>query len=564
MNESRPPAQTSRRDFMLGSAAAMAVGSAYGLAPHLAMAQNVPNQFDGSKFQLAAREPNPKSGGVLRIAILSRQPHFDVHQSGTFANIGTQGCMFDNLIRRDPRDGGQSIIPDLAHSWDISKDGTSYTFFLRQGVQFHDGAELTSEDVKATFDRIAKPPAGFSSPRSPLFKAVSEINARDKYTVEFKLAEPRPANFVMSSIAAGWNVIVRKKTLEDNNYNLRRVVTYPGTGPFKSVRRVENEVWVFEKNKDYWNKPLPYLDGLEVYHALPFSPEMASALLSNRVDYVRVTDPATLKRAKATPGMSGTDYYQSVIHAAWPNNKRKPYDDPRVRRAMHLVFDRDVMIDVVKDLAPMVKGGFIYPFSEFATPTAELVKRVGYQSDPTAAVKEARALMAAAGYGNGLKNQDMLVRDLPSFRLWSQALQAMLAQTLNIQCNLRLAVESIWFDDTRSGNFDIALGVIVSTLMDPSDYFNAWLRTDGPQNVSFWSNKDFDATLNDIDREVDPAKRLAQIRKAEMIMENDPPLLPICWEKINDAWYNYVKGIYPQNYFGLYDIDRYDIAWLDK
>ena len=74
--------------------------------------------------------------------------------------------MFDNLIRRDPRDSGKTIIPDLAHSWDISKDGTSYTFFLRKDVHFSDGAELTAEDVKATFDRIVKPPSGISVPRA--------------------------------------------------------------------------------------------------------------------------------------------------------------------------------------------------------------------------------------------------------------------------------------------------------------------------------------------------------------------------------------------------------------
>ena len=106
--------------------------------------------------------------------------------------------MFDNLVRRDPRDSGKTIIPDLAHSWEISKDGKTYTFMLRKDVQFHDGAELTSDDVKATFDRIAKPPQGISIPRSTLFAAVSEINAPDKYTVQFKLSEPRPANFIMA------------------------------------------------------------------------------------------------------------------------------------------------------------------------------------------------------------------------------------------------------------------------------------------------------------------------------------------------------------------------------
>src|ERR1700738_3554800 len=461
-----------RRDFFTGSASAVAGG--YWLFPGLGLAEPVPDKFDGTAFKLAAPEPNAKSGGVLRMGIPNRPPHFDIHQSGTFFNLGVQGCMFDNLVRRDPLDGGTTIIPDLAHSWEIAEDGKIYTFFLRKDVLFHDGAELTADDVKATFTRIAKPPSGSSIPRSILFNSVSEITARDKYTVEFKLSEPRPVNFMMSAFASGWNVIVRKKTLEDNNYNLRKVVTYPGTGPFRSARRVENEVWVMEKNPNYWNKGLPYLDGVEFYHVLPFSPEMASAILSGRVDYVRVTDPVPARKAKATPGMTATDYYQSVIQATWVNTKKKPLDDPRVRRAMHLVLEKAVLVDVVKDVAPMMVGGFIYPFSEFATPREELAKRLGYQADPTAAIKEARALMAAAGHGNGIKGLDYMVREIASFKLWSQAVQGMLREALNIECNLRTVVDSVWFDDAKSGNFDLAIGAIVSTLLDPSDYFNAW------------------------------------------------------------------------------------------
>jgi ABC-type transport system substrate-binding protein len=561
MSDARP--WWTRRDFLKVSGAAAMTG-AYGMSGRLGWAAEIPDKFDGTGFKLKAPEPNPKSGGVLRVGITNRPPHFDVHQSGTFNNLGAQGCMFDNLIRRDPRDSGKTIIPDLAHSWEIAEDGKTYTFFLRRDVQFHDGAELTADDVKATFDRIAKPPSGISIPRSILFNSVSEINARDKYTVEFKLSEARPINFMMSAIASGWNVIVRKKTLEDNNYNLRKVVTYPGTGPFRTVRRVENEVWVMEKNPNYWNKGLPYLDGVEIYHVLPFSPEMASAILSGRVDYVRVTDPVTTRKAKATPGMSTATYYQSVIQATWVNNKKKPLDDPRVRRAMHLVLDKPVLVDVVKDVTPMMVGGFIYPFSEFATPKEELSKRVGYQPDPAAAIKEARGLMAAAGHGNGIQGLDFLVRDVASFKLWAQAIQAMLQEALNIQCNLRTVVESVWFDDTKAGNYDLAIGAIVSTLLDPSDYFNAWYGKDGPQNYSFWDNKEFQALSAQIDREVAPAKRLPLIRQAEAIMEKDPPLLPVAWENINDIWYNYVKGHNPYEYFGLYDVVRLDTVWLDK
>src|SRR5690242_18102995 len=235
MNENDAARAALTRRGLLGTGAALALG-AYGLHPTGAVAADVAMEFDGSKFQLAAPEPNPKYGGTLRIGLTNRRQHFGLHQSGTFNNLGAMAPMFDNLIRRDPRDSGKTIIPDLAHSWEISKDSKTYTFFLRKDVQFHDGAELTAEDVKATFDRIAKPPSGISIPRSILFKSVSEISARDKYTVEFKSSEPRPINFMMSAIASGWNVIVRKKTLEDNNFNLRKVVTYPGTGPFRSVR----------------------------------------------------------------------------------------------------------------------------------------------------------------------------------------------------------------------------------------------------------------------------------------------------------------------------------------
>ena len=164
-----------RRDFLKGGGAAVA--GAYGLFPGFAQAVQVPNKFDGSGFKLAAPEPNAKSGGVLRVGMPNRAPHFDLHQSGTIFNLGVMGCMFDNLIRHDPRDSGKTIIPDLAQSWEISKDSKTYTFLLRKDVQFHDGAELTAEDVKATFDRIAKPPSGISIPRSILFSGQRDQRA---------------------------------------------------------------------------------------------------------------------------------------------------------------------------------------------------------------------------------------------------------------------------------------------------------------------------------------------------------------------------------------------------
>src|SRR5262249_2657405 len=312
--------RVNRREFVKGAAA---LGGALAVPWWPARAE-VQLEFDGSKFQLAAPEPNPKSGGVLKYGITSRPPHFDFHQSGTINSLGSQGCMFDNLIRRDPRDSGKTIIPDLAHSWEIAKDGKTYTFHLRKDVQFHDGAELTSEDVKATFDRIAKPPQGISIPRSILFAAVSEIAAPDKHTVQFKLSAPRPPDFIMGAIASGWNGIVRKKTLEDNQYNLRPGGALPGPGPFTSKRPVRNVTWVMEKNPNNGNRAPPYPAAIGFSPPLPFSPEPGSAFLSGRIDYARLLDPVTQRKVQETKGMTGLNFYQSVIQATWMNNKKKP------------------------------------------------------------------------------------------------------------------------------------------------------------------------------------------------------------------------------------------------
>ena len=119
--------------------------------------------------------------------------------------------MYDTLLRRDPRDG-QTIIPDLASKWEISPDGKKYTFHLRKGVKFHDGAEFTAEDVKATYDRIVRPPKGVVIPRTPLFATVGDIVVLDPYKIEFRLTEPRPqASCWAPSRAAGTSSCARRR-----------------------------------------------------------------------------------------------------------------------------------------------------------------------------------------------------------------------------------------------------------------------------------------------------------------------------------------------------------------
>jgi ABC-type transport system substrate-binding protein len=553
-SDAQSPPAVDRRTFLkrMGAAGAGAVVASRLPAPGSAAAQDATFRPD----------PAAKRGGTLRYGILSAAAHFDVHQSGTVANIGPQSPMYDTLLRRSPKDG-QTIIPDLAQRFEISPDGKKYTFHLRKGVKFHDGADFTADDVKATYERIVRPPKGIVIPRTPLFATVGDIVVVDPHKVEFRLTEARPKAYMLGAFSSGWNIIVRKKTLEDNQGNLRQVMNYPGTGPFKHVSRQDKEVWIMERNQDYWNKGLPSVDRLEIYNLPPFSPELGSSFLSGKVDYARLLDPVSWRKAKGMQGVTAGVFNQSVIQAFWTNMvKNKALADRRVRRAIHLAMDRHALVEVVKDTAPMQVGGFVYPFHPMSTPRAELEKKVGYQTDMKPAVQEARRLMKEAGYANGIKGLDFVVRDIATFKLWAVAIQAMLKETLNIESNLRVVQTSVWFDEATAGNFDLAISAIVSSLMDPSDIFSAWYGKDGPQNYSRWTNPAFHDLANQIEKELDDAKRKAMVRKAEEILESDPPLIPISYEQIYDAWYNKVHGQNPSTYFGIYDVVRWDNVWL--
>ena len=173
--------------------------------------------------------------------------------------------------------------------------------------------------------------------------------------------------------------------------------------------------------------------------------------------------------------------------------------------------------------------------------------------------------MAAAGYEKGIKGLDFLVREVATLQALGAGHPGHAAADAERRDQHPHRRRNRCGSTTCStGKFDLAIGAIVSTLLDPVDYFNAWYKKGGPQNYSQWDNAKFNALLPQIDSEVDPKKRLELIRQAETIMEQDPPLLPMSWEKINDGWYNYVKGHNPNDYFGIYDVVRFDTFWLDK
>src|SRR5262249_32681858 len=136
----------------------------------------------------AVAQEKPRSGGELLFVVPAEPPSYDAHRESTFALIHPAAPHYNTLLRTDPAEkSGTKIVGDLAESWTISKDGRTYTLKLHPGVKFHDGSELTSKDVKATYDKIINPPPGVASERKGEYVDVEAVQAPDPLTIVFRL-----------------------------------------------------------------------------------------------------------------------------------------------------------------------------------------------------------------------------------------------------------------------------------------------------------------------------------------------------------------------------------------
>jgi peptide/nickel transport system substrate-binding protein len=227
---------------------------------------------------IALAAEQPQSGGILQVALAGDPPSLDMHQESTFMETIPMSPAYNTLIMFDPHHYPQ-IAGDLAKSWTVSDDYLTYTFTLHERVQFHDGSELTSADVKASLDRIVDPPEGAISPRRSYFQMIKSIEAPDPSTMVIRL-HYCSASF-LNQLAHPANFIFAKKYLDHDVYYYKAHEV--GTGPFRLKNYVRGSSIEFERNSDYWKQGLPYLDGLK-YFIIKDTSARAKALRSGRVD----------------------------------------------------------------------------------------------------------------------------------------------------------------------------------------------------------------------------------------------------------------------------------------
>jgi peptide/nickel transport system substrate-binding protein len=475
---------------------------------------------------MALAEEQPRRGGILQVALAGDPPSLDMHQELTFMVAQPLGPVYNNLIHFDPHNYPE-IIGDLAKSWTVSEDYLSYTFKLHEGVKFHDGSELTSADVKASWDRIVFPSEGVISQRRSNYQMIEGIEAPDRSTVVFHLHHPSPA--FLSNMAHPANFIYAKKYLDsDVHYYKTHTV---GTGPFKLKNYTRGSIIELERNPDYWKKGLPHLDGIK-YFIITDTSARAKAIRSGRVDAeLRFLPPGDADAIKQQLG-------DKVVVAAprsignfgvTLNVDKKPFDDERVRLALTLALDRQ---DMAKTLAPLTNldtvGGLMHPDSKWTLSPEELEQMPGFSRDHEANLREAKRLLAEAGYPNGFKtvltNRNV---KLPYIDLAVYVISAW--KKIGVEAEHKVEESATWTQSRVNRDFELLVDPYGSaTVGDPDEMLDKFV-TGAQENWGRFSDPMIDALFAQQSREMDEQKRI------QLVREIDKRVLQKAW-RIHGLW----------------------------
>jgi len=350
---------------------------------------------------------SPKRGGILRVRGWD-PPHFDPHLTRNFMTHTALSFVYNKLLRHkvgpDVQPGTFIIEPDLAERWE-APDDTTYIFQLRQGVKWHNkppvnGRELVAEDVKFSFDRFLTVEG---NPERQLLESVDRVEVVDHYTVKFLLKEPFV--WLLDILANAMCMWIVAPEVGAKYGDFKKVETAIGTGPFLLESYEPNVKTVFRRNPDYFRQGLPYVDGVEWLVVQDESTGLAM-YRTGQLDTgpgpnwaVRQEDLEALKQSH--PHLHYQDMLAINATTIWMRTDQPPFNDVRVRRAISQAVDRQGLIEAVYlrgEPSPAIGRGL----AQWSLPIDQLGEGAKYyQYNP----KEARRLLAEAGYAKGLKTQ---------------------------------------------------------------------------------------------------------------------------------------------------------------
>ncbi|UWR30108.1 ABC transporter substrate-binding protein [Sulfitobacter sp. W002] len=426
----------------------------------------------------------------ITVAMQLEPPHLDPTSAAAGA---IDSVLYTNVFEGLTRFMGDgSVVPGLAESWEISEDGLTYTFKLREGVTFHDGTTMDAEDVKFTLDRINAEDS--ANAQKALYAAISEVNVIDPRTVEVKLSEPN--GNMLFNLAWGDAVIVAPETIETIKQ------TPIGTGAFKFENWNQGDKITLTRNDDYWGEA-PALASATFKFISDPTAAFASVMAEDVDVFTGFPAPENIPQFEADPRFQvliGSTEGETILSI---NNKREPFDNVKVREAVAHAIDRQAIIDGAM-------FGYGTPIgTHFAPHNPDYVDLTEMSSyDP----EKSKALLAEAGFPDGFETT--LHLPPPSYaRRGGEIIAAQLAE-VGIKAQITNVEWAQWLETVFKGK-DFGLSIVSHTEpMDINIYAN-------PDYYFQYDNAEFQSLMTEFNKTADPAARTEMLAKAQRMIAED-------------------------------------------
>lgn len=509
--------------------------------PNQNQSQNNQNGTNASPTDNVLRLPGGSGGGgdppTLDPALTS-----DVESATYIVEIFSGLVGFDKDLK---------IVPDIAESWEISNDGKTYTFKIRDNVMFHDGRPVTAQDVKYSLERAAAPSTrstvaplylgdivGFTEKYTGQANEIEGVKVIDNYTLQIDIK--RPITYFLASLAHPTSFVVDKFNVESGEQPW--YLKPNGTGPYKLTQWDQGQLIVLEKNADYYGDVKPQIDRVEM--TLGGGSAM-TRYENNDLDAVRVSI-ADIERVSDTNDPLNADLVvepQLSTSFLVFNTRKPPFDDPKVRMAFAKAIDTEKITDVVyKKMVAPATGILPQSFPGF-NPNLE-----GIKYDPEAA----KALLAESKYASGLP--DIVWNTVGGGGAAgsdTQAIAEMLKENLGANISIEQTDWATYLSQINGTNIDFQMFDIgwSADYVDPHNFLGILFASEidgqpNPQNWSGYNNPEVNKLLDEAGVESNLEKRIDLYQQAEELILADAPVLPITYGR--DYWLTkpHVKGVF--------------------
>ncbi len=442
-------------------------------------------------------------------------------------------ALIEGLVAEDPKD--LHPVPGVAERWEISPDGKIYTFHLRANARWSNGDPVTATDFVRSYKRALT--AELANEYAYMFFYVVNAEKFNKKEITnfdevgFKAVDDRTLQITLNNSTSYFLSLlnhhswypVHIPTVEKFGDPLQRgnrwtrPGNYVSNGPFVLSEWKVNTVIAVKKNPLYWDADTVKLQSIRFYPMERLDTEERAfrsgqvhktyKLPLTKFDYHRQHNPDSLKQAQYL----GTYFYSfNVTNAA--------FRDKRVRQALAMSIDREALVTTV------TRGGEIaaYTFTPPDTAGYTAEAKVSYDID------RAKKLMADAGYPDGkdFPKTELLYNTLESHKIIAEALQQMWKKNLGIDITLRNEEWKVYLDSKKRGNFDLFRYGWIADYVDPNAFLDMWLSYSG-NNASGWKNPEYDALIAEAGRTLDTAARYKVFQKAEALLLEEMPVIPI-------------------------------------